>query len=423
VDTTPDLADLRVDGDRLLRRIRDLGEIGPITGPHGEPGSARLALTDEDRSGRDLVGAWMRDLGLDVRVDAIGNVIGRRAGNDPDAAPVMTGSHIDTVRTGGLYDGNLGVLAGLEVIETLATAGIVTRRPIEVGYFTNEEGARFNPDMMGSLVYVGGMSAEEAYDVVGIDGARVGDELARIGYLGATPCPGPSPHAFVELHIEQGPVLEAEGVRFGAVTGVQGISWQELVIEGQSNHAGTTPMSLRHDAGYAAARIATYVRELALELGHPQVGTVGLLTLHPNLVNVVAAKATMTVDLRNTDDAVLQESERRLAAFCRQLEVDEGVIISARTLARFEPVRFDDRVVDLVAATAARLGNTVKRMPSGAGHDAQMFARVCPTAMIFTPSVKGISHNPAEFTEPADLVMGADILLQTMLSLSEGDLP
>jgi beta-ureidopropionase / N-carbamoyl-L-amino-acid hydrolase len=423
VDTTPDLADLRVDGDRLLRRIRDLGEIGPITGPHGEPGSARLALTDEDRAGRDLVGAWMRDLGLDVRVDAIGNVIGRRAGNDPDAAPVMTGSHIDTVRTGGLYDGNLGVLAGLEVIETLATAGIVTRRPIEVGYFTNEEGARFNPDMMGSLVYVGGMSAEEAYDVVGIDGARVGDELARIGYLGATPCPGPSPHAFVELHIEQGPVLEAEGVRFGAVTGVQGISWQELVIEGQSNHAGTTPMSLRHDAGYAAARIATYVRELALELGHPQVGTVGLLTLHPNLVNVVAAKATMTVDLRNTDEAVLQESERRLAAFCRQLEVDEGVIISARTLARFEPVRFDDRVVDLVAATAARLGNTVKRMPSGAGHDAQMFARVCPTAMIFTPSVKGISHNPAEFTEPADLVMGADILLQTMLSLSEGDLP
>jgi beta-ureidopropionase / N-carbamoyl-L-amino-acid hydrolase len=419
VDTTPDLTDLRVDGERLLRRIRDLGEIGPISGPNGEPGSARLALTDEDRAGRDLVAAWMRDLGLEVRVDAIGNVIGRRTGRE-DAAPVMTGSHIDTVRTGGLYDGNLGVLAGLEVIETLATAGIVTRRPIEVGYFTNEEGARFNPDMMGSLVYVGGMTAEEAYDVVGIDGARVGDELARIGYLGPTPCPGPSPHAFVELHVEQGPVLEAEGVRFGAVTGVQGISWQELLIEGQSNHAGTTPMSLRHDAGYAAARVATFVRELALELGHPQVGTVGLLTLHPNLVNVVAARATMTVDLRNTDEAVLQESERRLASFCRQLEVDEGVIISARTLARFEPVQFDERVVAIVESTASRLGNSVKRMPSGAGHDAQMFARVCPTAMIFTPSVKGISHNPAEFTEPADLVMGADILLQTMLALSEG---
>ncbi len=423
LDRLASVAGLRIDGDRLLRRIRDLGEIGPITGPHGEAGSARLALTDEDRAGRDLVTAWMHELGLEVRVDAIGNVIGRRAGSDLDAAAIMTGSHIDTVKTGGLYDGNLGVLAGLEIIETLATAGIITRRPIEVGYFTNEEGARFNPDMMGSLVYVGAMTAEEAYDVIGIDGARVGDELARIGYLGPTPCPGHSPHAFVELHVEQGPVLEAEGVRFGAVTGVQGISWQELTIDGQSNHAGTTPMSLRHDAGYAAARVATFVRELALELGHPQVGTVGLLTLHPNLVNVVAARATMTVDLRNTDEAVLQESERRLGAFCRQLEVDEGVIIGARTLARFEPVRFDERVVDLVASTAERLGNTVKRMPSGAGHDAQMFARVCPTAMIFTPSVKGISHNPAEFTEPADLVMGADILLQTLLTLSEGELP
>ena len=418
----PALRALRVDGTRLLGRIRELATIGPISGSNGEPGSARLALTDEDRDGRDLVASWMRDLGLHVRVDAIGNVIGRREGTDPDAAAVMTGSHIDTVRTGGLYDGNLGVLAGLEVIETLATADIVTRRPLEVGYFTNEEGARFNPDMMGSLVYVGGLSAEEAYDVVGVDGTRVGDELARIGYLGSTPCPGPSPHAFVELHIEQGPVLEAEGFRFGAVTGVQGISWQELTIEGQSNHAGTTPMSLRHDAGYAAARVATFVRELALELGHPQVGTVGLLTLHPNLVNVVAARATMTVDLRNTDDSVLQESERRLEVFCRTLELTEGVIISARTLARFEPVRFDERVVNIVESTARSLGNTVMRMPSGAGHDAQMLARVCPSAMIFTPSVKGISHNPAEFTDPDDLVMGADILLQVMLSLSEGEL-
>lgn len=414
-------ASLRINGPRLLGRILELGALGAIAGPNGEPGSARLALTDEDRAGRDLVAAWMADLGLAVRIDAIGNVIGRREGTDSDAAAVMTGSHIDTVRTGGLYDGNLGVLAGLEVIETLSTAGVVTRRPIEVGYFTNEEGARFNPDMMGSLVYVGAMTPEEAYDIVGIDGACVGDELRRIGYLGPTPCPGPSPHAFVELHIEQGPVLEAEEIRFGAVTGVQGISWQELTISGQSNHAGTTPMSLRHDAGYAAARIATFVRELAIEIGHPQVGTVGLLTLHPNLVNVVAASATMTVDLRNTNEVLLQSAEARLATFLRQLEIDEGVIISSRILARFEPAVFDERVVDLVHNTAIRLGNSVTRMPSGAGHDAQMFARVCPTAMIFTPSVKGISHNPAEHTDPADLVMGADILLQTMLTLSETD--
>ena len=415
------LSGLRVDAARLLRRIHDLGAIGPITGANGESGSARLALTDDDRRGRDLVVTWMRDLGLEVRIDAIGNVIGHRAGADPTLAPVMTGSHIDTVRTGGLYDGNLGVLAGLEVIETLATQGVVTRRAIEVGFFTNEEGARFNPDMMGSLVYVGGLAAETAYDVVGIDGARVGDELDRIGYRGTTPCPGTSPHAFVELHIEQGPVLEAEGVRFGAVTGVQGISWQELTITGQSNHAGTTPIALRHDAGYAAARVATFVRSLAVEMGAPQVATVGALTLHPNLVNVVAGSAVLTVDLRNTDEALLQLAEERLAEFIRQLEIDEGVGITGRQLARFEPVTFDERVVSLIADTANRLCGSVQRMPSGAGHDAQMFARICPTAMIFTPSEKGISHNPAEHTHPDDLVMGADILLQTLLVLAETD--
>lgn len=414
------LADLRIDGAGLLRRIEQLGAVGPITGSNGEPGSARLALSDEDRAGRDLVVTWMRDLGLEVQVDAIGNVIGTRPGRE-DGPPVMTGSHIDTVRTGGLYDGNLGVLAGLQVIETLERAGVTTRRPIAVAFFTNEEGARYNPDMMGSLVYAGGMTAEEAYDVVGIDGTRVGEELERIGYRGGVPTPGAAPHSFVELHVEQGPVLEAEGVRIGAVTGVQGISWQELTIRGQSNHAGTTPMSLRHDAGYAAARIATFVRELALSIGHPHVGTVGLVKLHPNLVNVVAAEAVMTVDLRNTDEAKLQESERRLEVFLRELEQSEGVTITSRRLARFEPVAFDERVIGIVESIAQRLGNTVQRMPSGAGHDAQMLARMCPTAMIFTPSVAGISHNPAEHTAPADLVMGADILLQTMLTLAETD--
>lgn len=418
----PELARLRINGERLLERIRALGELGAIHGPNGEPGSARLALTDDDKAGRDLVVTWMRDLGLDVRIDTIGNVIATRTGANPRARAIMTGSHIDTVKTGGLYDGNLGVLAGLEVIETLDQAGIVTSHPISVAFFTNEEGARFNPDMMGSLVYCGGMSAEEAYDVVGIDGARVGDELARISYLGATPCPGEAPHAFVELHVEQGPVLEAEGVRFGAVTGVQGISWQELTITGQSNHAGTTPMSLRHDAGYAAARVATFVRELAIEIGHPHVGTVGFIRLHPNLVNVVAADAVMTVDLRNTDEAILQRSERRLQLFLRELEAAEGVTITSRVLARFEPVAFDDRVIDLVQEVATELGHTVKRMPSGAGHDAQMLARMCPTAMIFTPSVNGISHNPAEHTDPGDLIEGANILLQTMLRLSETDI-
>lgn len=407
----------------MLARLRELGQIGAIEGPNGEPGSARLALTDEDRSGRDLVKTWMIDLGLHVTIDTIGNVIGIRPDREGNIdRPVMSGSHIDTVRTGGLYDGNLGVLAALEVIERLQEADTPTNRPIAVGYFTNEEGARYNPDMMGSLVYCGGLTAEEAHDVIGIDGTRVGDELTRIGYLGTAPCPGPAPYAFVELHIEQGPVLEAEDFRIGAVTGVQGISWQELTITGQSNHAGTTPMSLRHDPGYVAARVAVFVRELALSIGHPHVGTVGQIRLHPNLINVVAASAVMTVDLRNTDETLLQDSERRLAAFLTAVAEEEGVTIASRTLARFAPVSFDERMISLIERTALDLGNTVKRLPSGAGHDAQMLARMCPTAMIFTQSHKGISHNPAEFTDPADLVMGADILASVMLTLSETDL-
>jgi beta-ureidopropionase / N-carbamoyl-L-amino-acid hydrolase len=419
---SPTLADLRINGQRLLQRLDELAQVGAITGVNGERGSARLALSDEDRAGRDLVMQWMADLGLHVTIDNIGNVIGVLATKDGSIdRPVMTGSHIDTVRTGGRFDGNLGVLAGLEVIERVIEANVALQRPLAVGYFTNEEGARYNPDMMGSLVYCGGMTAEAAHDIIGIDGTRVGDELERIGYLGPAPTPGPAPHSFVELHIEQGPVLEVEDFRFGAVTGVQGISWQELTISGQSNHAGTTPMSLRHDPGYVAARIAVFVRELALSIGHPHVGTVGQIKLHPNLVNVVAASATMTVDLRNTDEALLQDSERRLAAFLKQVATEEGVTITSRPLARFEPVAFDERVIALVEQTAAGLGNSVKRLPSGAGHDAQMLARMCPTAMIFTQSHKGISHNPAEHTEPQDLVMGADILLQVMLTLSETD--
>ncbi|MBC8365737.1 MAG: Zn-dependent hydrolase [Actinobacteria bacterium] len=409
--------ELRIDGDRLLRRIGDLAAIGPIDGG----GSCRLALSDEDREGRDLVVTWMHDLGLDVSIDGIGNVVAVRPGRN-DGPPVMTGSHIDTVRTGGRYDGNLGVLAGLEVLETLAEQGIETDHPFAVAFFTDEEGARFPPDMLGSLVYVGGMGIEEALDITGINGAVVGDELDRIGYRGPYPCPGQAPHAFVELHIEQGPVLEAEGTTIGAVTGVQGISWTEYTVTGQANHAGTTPMHLRHDAGYAAAAIVTNVRELASRMGDRQVATVGRLELQPDLVNVVAGSAVLTVDLRNTDESLLQQAEADLAGFVAELVAAEGVEINSRSLARFEPVVFDDRIIDIVAATAERLGHSVARMPSGAGHDAQMLARVCPTGMVFVPSRHGISHNPAEHTDASDLVAGADVLLQVMLALDRPDL-
>jgi N-carbamoyl-L-amino-acid hydrolase len=406
---------LRIDGDRLGRRLDELATIG--FQPDGS--CARLALTDEDRAGRDLVTMWMRDLGLEVSVDAIGNVVGLWSVGA--GAPVMCGSHIDTVRTGGRFDGNYGVLSGLEVIETCQQAGIVPDHPLAVAFFTDEEGARFAPDMLGSLVYAGGLAVEEAHDIVGIDGARVGDELARIGYLGPSPCPGAPPHAFVELHIEQGPVLEIEGQRIGAVTGVQGISWQELAIEGQSNHAGTTPMAVRHDPAYAAARVTVFVRELALRLGGHQVATVGKIDAFPNLVNVVPARVRLTVDLRNTDEATLQRAEAELVSFIAEVETAEGVRIERRTLARFEPVAFDERVVNLVERIATSFGHATRRMPSGAGHDAQMLSRVCPTAMIFVPSAKGISHNPAEHTDPADLEAGANVLLHTMLSLANGD--
>ena len=414
MERVTDLDGLRVDDDRLLDRIDTLAAIGAIEGTNG---CSRLALTDGDRHGRDLVVSWMRDLGLNVSIDGLGNVVAVMP-HPYGAAPVLTGSHIDTVATGGRYDGNLGVLAGLEVIETVLTAGVELPRPLAVGFFTDEEGSRFAPDMLGSLVYVGGMPLEEALDIEGVDGAIVGAELDRIGYRGPAPCPGPVPHAFVELHIEQGPVLEVEGRRLGAVTGVQGISWTEVTITGQSNHAGTTPMAMRRDPAVTAAAIVTFVHDLALELGHPQVGTVGMLDLHPDLVNVVAARATLTVDLRNTDDAILQEAERRLARFLDQLAADGTVEIETRSLARFEPVEFDPTVVDQIAGVADELGHEALRMPSGAGHDAQMFARVCPTAMVFVPSVNGVSHNPAEYTDAADLELGANVLLQTMLRLA-----
>jgi N-carbamoyl-L-amino-acid hydrolase len=359
----------------------------------------------------------MEELGLAVTVDRIGNVVGIRAG-EIDGPPVMTGSHIDTVATGGLYDGNLGVLAGLEVIETLNDAGIVTRHPLAVGFFTNEEGARFAPDMMGSAVHQGSLALDACLAVTGIDGKTVGEELARIGYAGAAPAGGLRARAFVELHVEQGPVLEQERVEIGAVTGVQGISWTEYSITGTSNHAGTTPMRLRHDAGYVAAAVATHARQIAREIGGNQVGTSGVIELEPNLINVIARRARVTVDLRNTDEATLQEAERLMAARVKALEAEEGVAIAARTLARFQPVDFEPAMVERVVATAEALGHTVKRMPSGAGHDAQMFAPNCPTAMIFVPSKGGISHNVREHTAPKEIAAGANVLLQVLLSVA-----
>ncbi len=405
--------ELAIDRGRLMERIDALARIGAID---GTAGCCRLALTDDDRAGRDLVVGWMRDLGLEITVDGIGNVTATMS--SPAGSPVMTGSHIDTVATGGRYDGNLGVLAGLEVIEAVIAGGVELARPLAVAFFTDEEGARFPPDMLGSLVFAGGMPVEEALAVEDAHGVTVGDELERIGYRGGAPCPARPPHAFVELHIEQGPVLEIEDRTIGAVTGVQGISWTEVTISGQSNHAGTTPMSMRRDPALVASEIAVFVHRLALEMGEPQVATVGRIDLHPNLVNVVPARATLTVDLRNTDEALLQKAEAALAGRLVELADEHGVEIDTRSLARFEPVVFDPAVVDLVVDVARARGHDPLRMPSGAGHDAQMLARVCPSGMIFVPSRDGISHNPAEHTDPDDLVAGANVLLHTLIALA-----
>ena len=406
-------SNLRIDGDRLMDRLFRLGQVGALEGG----GVCRLVLTDADKAGRNLVVGWMRDLGLEVSIDRIGNVVGIRPG-EIDGPPVMTGSHIDTVATGGLYDGNLGVLAGLEVVETLNDAGVTTRHPLAVGFFTNEEGARFAPDMMGSGVHQGQLALDDCLAVRGIDGTTVGEELQRIGYAGDAPVGGFRVRTFVELHVEQGPVLEEEGTEIAAVTGVQGISWTEYSIAGISNHAGTTPMRLRHDAGYVAAAIATHARRIAREMGGDQVGTSGVIELESNLINVIARRAKVTVDLRNTDEAKLQEAERRMSARVAELEREEGVKIAARTLARFRPVDFDPAMVERVAAVAEALGHSVRRMPSGAGHDAQMFASNCPTAMIFVPSKGGISHNVREHTAPKEIAAGANVLLQVLLSVA-----
>ena len=407
------LSNLRINIDRLISRIEGLAEIGAIDGG----GVCRMALTDEDRQGRDLVVKWMHELDLEVTVDQIGNVVGIRAGQE-SGRPVMTGSHIDTVASGGRYDGNLGVLAGLEVIETLNDSNIITRKPIGVGFFTNEEGSRFAPDMMGSGVHQGAFELKRMLDVLDIDGERVGDELEKIGYAGDTSTGDFRADSFFELHVEQGPILELEDYEIGAVEGVQGISWNEYRIGGTANHAGTTPMRLRHDAGYVAAAISIEVRRLAKEMGGDQIGTVGVTKLNPGLINVIAKEALITIDMRNTDEQKLQEAERSIGSFIEQICKAEGVTYSSRTLARFEPVSFDKQMVSLVSETASALGFRVKSMPSGAGHDAQMFAPNCPTAMIFVPSQNGISHNVAEYTEPKHLQAGADVLLQILLHKS-----
>jgi beta-ureidopropionase / N-carbamoyl-L-amino-acid hydrolase len=403
-----------ISAERLLTRLRRLGAIG-----RAEDGSLRrLAASDADKAGRDCLVRWLEEAGLEVAIDRIGNIFGiwRPPGVESEA-PLLLGSHIDTVIDAGIYDGCYGVLSGLEVIETLKAAGLHPHRPIAVAAFTNEEGVRYAPDMMGSLVHAGGLGVEQALAAIGIDGTRLGDELERIGYAGALEPGFLKPHAYLELHIEQGPLLEAENTAIGAVATLQGISWQRVTIEGIANHAGTTPMPLRRDAGHAAARVITFLRDSALTAKTPAVATVGSLQLEPNAINVIPARAVLTVDLRDPDELCLRQAETALTAFLDTLAQSEGVTISVERLARFEPVKFDEALVDVIERVATSHGLSCRRMSSGAGHDAQMIARIAPSAMIFVPSVAGISHNPKEFTPEADLLAGTAVLLDVVREL------
>jgi len=399
-----------LDHARLIDRLQRLGAVG--RGPSGGP--TRLALTDADRAGRGLLAGWMREAGLELRVDRIGNIFGVwpvPGGGDP----VMVGSHIDTVIDAGIYDGCYGVLAGLAVVEALRAAGVKPARPVAVAAFTNEEGVRFQPDMMGSLVHAGGLALETALATVGTDGAVLGEELARIGYAGELEPGAIRPACYLELHIEQGPVLEAERLAIGAVDSLQGISWQRVTISGAANHAGTTPIAARRDAGLAAARVITHLRDRVANAG--TLATVGSLRLEPGAINVIPSRAVFTVDLRDPDEERLQAAEAALAGFLENLAVADGVAVSTERLARFAPVRFDPALVRRIAEAAERRGHRWRHMTSGAGHDAQMIARIAPAAMIFVPSRGGISHNPAEFTAPEQLAAGAEVLLDVVAGL------
>lgn len=403
-----------LDAEQLLAQIKALGAVGADATAGGR---TRIALTDAEKAGRDLVAQWMRALQLDVRVDRIGNLFGilpaaTEAGNQ---RPLMMGSHIDTVRNAGALDGCYGVLAGLAVARAYRAAGVLPRRAIVIGAFTNEEGVRYQPDMMGSLVYAGGLPVDKALDTIGTDGTRLGNELARIGYAGDMEPGAIVPQEYLELHIEQGPVLEAEGQLIGVVENLQGISWQKVTIHGTANHAGTTPTRLRHDAGYVASAIVAFLREKVVGAApDTTLATTGSLRFEPDVINVIPRKATFTVDLRDPDEGRLQAAERRLADFLVEIAAREGVKIDTERLVRFEPVVFDAGLADEIEASAQRFGFTHRRMTSGAGHDAQMIARIAPAAMIFVPSRGGISHNPREHTDDEQLVQGAQVLLDVV---------
>ncbi|MGA0570460.1 Zn-dependent hydrolase [Variovorax sp. VNK109] len=402
---------LRIDGSRLWHSLMDLAEIGAT--PKG--GVCRLALSDLDRQGRDLVIAWARAAGMRVTIDRIGNVFMRRPGRNPALPPVATGSHIDTQPTGGKFDGNYGVLAGLEVVRTLNELGIETEAPIEVVAWTNEEGSRFVPVMMGSGVFAGAIPLEQAYAARDTEGISVREALQAIGYVGDEE-PGQHPMgAYFEAHIEQGPVLEQEDTTIGVVLGTLGVRWFDCTVTGMEAHAGPTPMGIRKDAMQVAAALIQEV--VAIAHRHPPHGrgTVGMVQVFPNSRNVIPGQVKFSIDLRNHTDALLDAMADDMRATAAQLSASTGLAIRLESVSSYPAQPFHADCVDAVERAAQALGYPNRRMISGAGHDAVYTARLAPTGMIFIPCKDGISHNEVEDAKPADVEAGCNVLLHALL--------
>jgi N-carbamoyl-L-amino-acid hydrolase len=403
---------MRIDRKRLERTIEELGRIGATE----RGGLSRLALTDEDRQARDLMVRWMREAGLAVSVDRMGNIFGERRG--AGGPPVMLGSHIDSVPTGGRYDGQLGVLCGLEVIRALDDGGVRTRHPVTLVIFTNEEGARFQPAMIASGVMAGKIALEDAYNARDRDGRRLVDELERIGYLGPEPCVPRPMRAYLELHIEQGPVLEEAGLAVGVVEGIVAIGWSRLTIHGVQDHAGPTPMRIRHDALVAAAEVVRGVRGIATAIGGDIVTTVGSLTVHPNIVNAIPGRVALSIDIRDPRSETIDRALPMVDAVVREACAREGVPYELEHYWRVPYTPFAAEVVDAIERAARAVGAPYRRMISGAGHDAQYMAAIAPAGMIFVPSRGGRSHCEEEFTPMDDIEHGANTLLLATADLA-----
>ena len=405
----------RVNGDRLWESIMEMAKIGP--GVAG--GNNRQTLTDDDAKGRELFKSWCEKEGLAMGLDTMGNMFARREGTDPNALPVMVGSHLDTQPTGGKYDGVLGVLGGLEIIRTLNDLDIKTKHPIEIVNWTNEEGTRFAPPMLSSGVFASMHTEEWAYNREDSEGKKFGNELKRIGWRGEEPVGERKLHAFYELHIEQGPILEDENVDIGVVTHGQGLNWLQVTLVGKESHTGSTPMPKRVNAGLGMARITQLVDEIALSHAPHAVGAIGHIDVYPNSRNIIPGKVVFTVDFRHPNKEVIQDMEDRMRKGAADIAEKIGLTMDIEKVGNFDPVEFDKDCVEKVRDAAKTLGYSHMNIVSGAGHDACWINRVAPTAMIMCPCVDGLSHNEAEEITKEWSTAGADVLFHAVVNTAE----